>query len=57
MFLAPERDKRSAYPGLDAKAAALLHPVAGSRALADGTKRLALAATIAFDGVNGAGSR
>ena len=42
-----------AYPGLDAKAAALLHSLARSHALIDGNKRLALAATIAFYGVNG----
>ena len=42
-----------AYPGLDAKAAAMLHSLARNRALIDGNKRLALAATIAFYGVNG----
>jgi death-on-curing protein len=42
-----------AYPGLDAKAAALLHSLAGNRALVEGNKRLALAAAIAFSGVNG----
>ncbi len=42
-----------AYPGLDAKAAALLHSLARNHALVDGNKRLALAATIAFYGVNG----
>ena len=42
-----------AYPGLDAKAAALLHSLAKNHALIDGNKRLALAATIAFCGVNG----
>jgi death-on-curing protein len=42
-----------AYPGLDAKAAALLHSLAKNDALIDGNKRLALAATIAFYGVNG----
>ena len=41
-----------AYPGLDAKTAALLHSLARNRALIDGNKRLALAATIAFYGVN-----
>ena len=41
------------YPGLDAKAAALLHSLARNYALIDGNKRLALAATIAFYGVNG----
>ena len=43
----------AAYPGLDAKAAALLHSLARNHALIDGNKRLALAATIAFYGVNG----
>jgi death-on-curing protein len=42
-----------AYPDLDAKAAALLHSVARNHALVDGNKRLALAAAIAFYGVNG----
>jgi death-on-curing protein len=42
-----------AYTSLDAKAAALLHSLARNHALIDGNKRLALAATIAFYGVNG----
>jgi death-on-curing protein len=42
-----------AYPTLDEKAAALLHSLARNHALIDGNKRLALAATIAFYGVNG----
>jgi death on curing protein len=42
-----------AYQGLDAKAAALLHSLARNHALIDGNKRLALAAVIAFSGVNG----
>lgn len=42
-----------AYQGLDAKAAALLHSLARNHALIDGNKRLALAAVIAFYGVNG----
>lgn len=42
-----------AYPGLEEKAAALLHSLARHHALTDGNKRLALAATIAFLGVNG----
>jgi death on curing protein len=42
-----------AYPDLDAKAAALLHSLARNHALVDGNKRLALAAAIAFYGVNG----
>jgi len=43
----------NAYPGLDAKAAALLHSLTRNHALIDGNKRLALAATIAFYGING----
>lgn len=42
-----------AYADLPAKAAALLHSLARNHALVDGNKRLALAATIAFLGVNG----
>jgi death-on-curing protein len=42
-----------AYADLDAKAAALLHSLARNHALADGNKRLALGAVIAFYGVNG----
>ncbi len=42
-----------AYPDLDAKAAALLHSLARNHALVDGNKRLALAGTIAFYGLNG----
>jgi death on curing protein len=42
-----------AYPSLEEKAAALLHSLAGNLALVDGNKRLALAATIAFLGING----
>lgn len=44
---------QDAYQGLDAKAAALLHSLARNYALIDGNKRLALAATIAFYGLNG----
>jgi death-on-curing protein len=44
---------KDAYPTLEDKAAALLHSVARNHALVDGNKRLALAATIAFLGVNG----
>ena len=44
---------RDAYPTIHEKAAALLHSLASNRALIDGNKRLALAATIAFDGMNG----
>jgi death-on-curing protein len=42
-----------AYPDLDSKAAALSHSLARNHALVDGNKRLALAALIAFYGVNG----
>ncbi len=42
-----------AYESLEAKAAALLHSLARNHALVDGNKRLALAATIAFLGLNG----
>jgi death-on-curing protein len=42
-----------AYPDLHTKAAALLHSVARDHGLVDGNKRLALAATIAFLGING----
>lgn len=41
-----------AYPSMHAKAAALLHSLARNHALVDGNKRLALAGTIAFDGLN-----
>jgi death-on-curing protein len=44
---------KDAYPNLDLKAAALLHSVARNHALIDGNKRLALAAVIAFCGLNG----
>ena len=44
---------KGAYPSLDAKAAALLHSIARNHALIDGNKRLALAAVIAFYGLNG----
>jgi death on curing protein len=42
-----------AYPTLAEKAGALLHSLARNHALVDGDKRLALAATIAFVGLNG----
>jgi death on curing protein len=42
-----------AYPSLHGKAAALLHSLARNHALVDGNKRLALAGTIAFYGLNG----
>ena len=44
---------KDAYPGLDAKAAALLHSIARNHALIDGNKRLALASLLAFYGLNG----
>jgi len=46
-------DAKDAYPGIHEKAAALLHSLARNHALVDGNKRLALAATLAFYGVNG----
>lgn len=42
-----------AYPTIEEKAAALLHSLARNHALVDGNKRLGLAATIAFLGING----
>jgi death on curing protein len=42
-----------AYETVEEKAAALLHSLVANHALIDGNKRLALAATIAFLGVNG----
>ncbi len=42
-----------AYPGIHEKAAALMHSLARNHALVDGNKRLALAATIAFLGMDG----
>ena len=42
-----------AYPTIEEKAAALLHSLARNHALVDGNKRLALAGTIAFLGMNG----
>ena len=42
-----------AYASVHSKAAALLHSLARNRALVDGNKRLALAGTIAFYGLNG----
>jgi death-on-curing protein len=44
---------KDAYPDLDSKAAALLHSIARNHALIEGDKRLALAAVIAFYGLNG----
>ena len=42
-----------AYPTIHEKATALLHSTARNHALVDGNKRLALAAVIAFCGMNG----
>jgi death-on-curing protein len=42
-----------AYPALAGKAAALMHSLAGNRALVDGNKRLALLATVVFLRING----
>ncbi|MHA6802076.1 type II toxin-antitoxin system death-on-curing family toxin [Salinifilum ghardaiensis] len=42
-----------AYPRVVDKAAALLHSLARNHALVDGNKRLSLAATLAFLGING----
>ena len=42
-----------AYETVEEKAAALLHSLVRNHALIDGNKRLALAATIAFLGING----
>jgi death on curing protein len=44
---------KDAYQDLDAKAAALLRSIARNHALIDGNKPLALAAVIAFYGLNG----
>ena len=44
---------KDAYPSIHFKAAALLHSIARNHPLVDGNKRLALAATIAFYGLNG----
>jgi death-on-curing protein len=44
---------KEAYPGIHDKGAALLHSLARNHALIDGNKRLALAATLAFYGMNG----
>ena len=42
-----------AYPSIHEKAGALLHSLARNHALVDGNRRLALAATVAFYGLNG----
>jgi death-on-curing protein len=44
---------QEAYPALAGKAAALMHSLAGSHALVDGNKRLALLATVVFLRING----
>ena len=44
---------KDAYETVEEKAAALLHSLVRNHALIDGNKRLALAATVAFLGVNG----
>jgi death on curing protein len=44
---------QDAYPSLPAKAAALMHSLAGNHALVDGNKRLALLATAVFLRING----
>jgi death on curing protein len=44
---------RDAYPTVHAKAAAMLHSLARNHPLVDGNKRLSLAATLAFYGLNG----
>jgi death-on-curing protein len=45
--------RQDAYPSLHAKAAALLHSICRNRALVDGNKRLAWAATAVFLVING----
>ncbi|HEY9562394.1 MAG TPA: type II toxin-antitoxin system death-on-curing family toxin [Nocardioides sp.] len=42
-----------AYPGLNGKAAALLHSLITNHALVDGNKRLGLVAVLLFYGMNG----
>ena len=42
-----------AYPGIDAKACALLESLAGNHALVDGNKRNGWLATVVFYGLNG----
>jgi death-on-curing protein len=44
---------KDAYRTVHAKAAALMHSLARNHALVDGNKRLALAGTLAFYGMNG----
>jgi death-on-curing protein len=45
--------QQDAYPTVHEKAAALLHSIVCNHALVDGNKRLGLACTIGFLGVNG----
>ena len=42
-----------AYPSIHTKAAALLHAIARNHALVDGNRELALAAVLAYYGLNG----
>ena len=53
--LAPSGDgvRRGRLRDIDHKAAALLHSLATNHPLVDGNERLALAATLAFYGMNG----
>ena len=44
---------KDAYPSVHEKAAALMHSLARNHALVDGNRRLALAVTLAFCGMNG----
>jgi death-on-curing protein len=44
---------KAAYPSIHVKAGALLHSLARNHGLVDGNKRLALAAVVAFYGLNG----
>ena len=44
---------QDAYPSIDEKAGALLHSLCRNHSLVDGNKRLALAGTVAFYGMNG----
>lgn len=45
--------RRDAYPGVHAKAGALLHSITRNHPLVDGNTRLGLAALLAFLGLNG----
>jgi death on curing protein len=46
---------QEAYPGVDAKAAALLDSLVGNHALVDGNKPLGWLAVVVFYGLNGVG--